>query len=289
MLKLPNDDKENEVIEENEETEIIEENKEEQIENEVVEENKEQETIIEAKPIRIYFNNGKEFIEHLKLLQVIDDEAWFNLSKDSLQYGQLDPSHISAIFMKFKTLDIENFKECKFGIYLDEFLRIVSIEDLKQMKDLIFEIDLTNKKVRILTNTINIEGESLFEEEYNEYTDIPEPKAILNAEAEIDLANLLNAIKGFETVKIIMERGERLFIDTRKENIKKRTFIPSKITKGGNEESIYAVYYLENFLKKAIKLKKIANLRFSNKMPLNIKFETSIASISYWLAPRVEE
>jgi len=287
MLKLPNDDKENEVIEENEETEIIEENKEEQIENEVVEENKEQETIIEAKPIRIYFNNGKEFIEHLKLLQVIDDEAWFNLSKDSLQYGQLDPSHISAIFMKFKTLDIENFKECKFGIYLDEFLRIVSIEDLKQMKDLIFEIDLTNKKVRILTNTINIEGEAL--EEYNEYNDFPEPKAILDAEAEIDLANLLNAIKGFETVKLILEI-DRLIIEARKETISKKSIISAKIISGKNETtSIYNANFLSNFLKKAIKLKKIANLRFSNKMPLNIKFETSIAEISYWLAPRVEE
>jgi uncharacterized Zn finger protein (UPF0148 family) len=279
--------KENEepMIETNEETEIIEEDKE--VEER---EDKKQETIIQAKPIRIHFNNGKEFIEHLKLLKTINDDAWFKITNEGFQYGQLDPSKISAIFMKFKA-EIENFKECKFSIWLDDFIKIISNEDLRQMnnKELTFEIDLENRKARILSSTINIEGDITLEDEYNEYADIPEPKAILNAEAEIDLANLLNSIKGFDTAKIILEKGERLFIEARKESMKKKTFIPSKVISGGNEESIYAVDFLNNFLKRAIKLKKIAKIRFSNKMPLNIKFETSIAEISYWLAPRVEE
>jgi hypothetical protein len=286
------EEKQEPIIETNEEQE---EDKEEQIENEEVEEKEDekQETIIQAKPkgiIRIYFANGREYIEHLKLLKTINDDAWFILSRDSLQYGQLDPSHISAIFVKFFKAEIENFKECKFGIYLDDFIKIISNEDLKQMnnKDLTFEVDLENKKARILSS-IDIEGDITLEEEYNEYSDFPEPKAILNAEAEVDLVNLLNAIKGFDTAKIILEKGERLFIEARKESIKKKTFIPSKIAKGGNEESIYDMNFLSNFLKGAIRLKKIAKLRFSNKMPLNIKFETSIAEISYWLAPRVEE
>jgi hypothetical protein len=274
-----------------------EESKEEQIENEIAEENEEveekedkkQETI-EAKPIRIHFNNGKEFIEHLKLLKTINDDAWFKITNEGFQYGQLDPSKISAIFMKFKG-EIDNFKECKFSIYLDDFIKIISNEDLKQMnnKELTFEIDLENRKARILSSTINIEGDITIEDEYNEYEDFQEPKAILNAEAEVDLANLLNSIKGFDTAKIILEKGERLFIEARKESMKKKTFIPSKVISGGNEESIYAVNFLSNFLKRAIKLKKIAKIGFSNKMPLNIKFETSIAEISYWLAPRVEE
>jgi hypothetical protein len=274
------------------ENEIAEENKEPIVENEEVEEkgDKNHETIIQAKPIRIYFTNGKEFIEHLKLLKTINDDAWFKITNEGFQYGQLDPSKISAIFMKFKA-EIENFKECKFSIYLDDFIKIISNEDLKQMnnKELTFEIDLENRKARILSSTINIEGDITLEDEYNEYEDFQEPKAILNAEAEIDLNSLLNAIKGFDTAKIILEKGERLFIEARKESMKKKTFIPSKIIAGGNEESIYAVDFLSNFLKRAIKLKKIAKIGFSNKMPLNIKFETSIAEISYWLAPRVEE
>jgi hypothetical protein len=273
--------KEEPMIETNERTEIIEEDKK-------VEESKKQETIIEAKPIRIHFNNGKEFIEHLKLLKTINDDAWFKITNEGFQYGQLDPSKISAIFMKFKA-EIDNFKECKFSIWLDDFIKIISNEDLKQMKDLTFEVDLENKKARILTDVINIEGDITIEDEYNEYEDFQEPKAILNAEAEIDLNSLLNAIKGgFDVVKLILER-ERLFVETRKETMKKRTFIPSKVISGGNEESIYAVDFLSNFLKRAKNLKKIAKIGFSNKMPLNIKFETSIAEISYWLAPRVEE
>jgi hypothetical protein len=278
------------IIETNEEQE---EGKEKQIvKNEEVEEkeDKKQETIIEAKPIRIHFNNGKEFIEHLKLLKTIDDEAWFKITNEGLQYNQMDASRISALFMKFKG-EIENFKECKFSIYLNDFIKIISNDDLKQMnnKELTFEVDLENRKARIFTDVINIEGDIALEEEYNEYSDFPEPKAILNAEAEVDLNSLLNAIKGFETAKLILEKGERLFIEARKESMKKKTFIPSKIAKGGNEESIYDVNFLSNFLKGAIKLKKIAKIGFSNKMPLNIKFETSTAEISYWLAPRVEE
>jgi len=275
---------EQKVIEEtNERTEIIEEDKK-------VEESKKQETIIQAKPIRIHFNNGKEFIEHLRLLKTINDDAWFKITNEGFQYGQLDPSHISAIFMKFKA-KIDNFKECKFSIWLDDFIKIISNEDLKQMnnKELTFEIDLENRKARILSSTINIEGDITLEDEYNEYEDFQEPKAILNAEAEVDLANLLNSIKGFDTAKIILEKGEILFIEARKESMKKKTFIPSKIAKGGNEESIYDVNFLSNFLKRAIKLKKIAKLEFSNKMPLKISLETKIATIDYYLAPRVEE
>jgi len=270
--------------------EIAKENEEPMIEtNEKQEESKKQETI-QAKPIRIYFANGKEFIEHLKLLKTINDDAWFKITNEGFQYGQLDPSKISAIFIKFKA-EIENFKECKFSIWLDDFIKIISNEDLKQMnnKELTFEVDLENKKARILSSTINIEGDITLEDEYNKYEDFQEPKAILNAEVEIDLNSLSNAIKGFDTAKIILEKGERLFIEARKESMKKRTFIPSKVISGGNEESIYAVDFLSNFLKRAIKLKKIAKLEFSNKMPLNIKFETLIAEISYWLAPRVEE
>jgi hypothetical protein len=224
------------------------------------------------------------------LLRVIDDDAWFKITNEGLQYSEMDASRISALFMKFKG-EIENFKECKFSIYLNDFIKIISNEDLKQMnnKELTFEVDLENRKARIFTDVINIEGDITLEDEYNEYSDFPEPKAILNAEVEVDLNSLLNAIKGFETAKLILEKGERLFIEARKENIKKKTFIPSKITKGGNEESIYDVNFLSNFLKRAIKLKKIAKIGFSNKMPLNIKIETSIAEISYWLAPRVEE
>ena len=266
--------------------------KEKQIQEVAFEENKEQETKEENEIIRIHFKNAKEFIEHLKLLQTIDDEAWFKVTNEGLQYSQLDPSKISALFMKFKG-EIENIKECKFSIYLRDFLAIISNEDLKQMnnKDLTFEIDIVNKKARILS-IINIEGESLFEEEYNEYSDFPEPKAILDAEAEVNLANLLNAIKGFETVRLILEidKEDRLIAEARKETISKKSIINAKIINGKNETtSIYDVNFLSNFLKKVIKLKKIANLRFSNKMPLNIKFETSIAEISYWLAPRVEE
>jgi hypothetical protein len=288
------EEKQEPIIETNEEQE---EDKEEQIENEEVEEKEDekQETIIQAKPkgiIRIYFANGREYIEHLKLLKTINDDAWFILSRDSLQYGQLDPSHISAIFVKFFKAEIENFKECKFGIYLDDFIKIISNEDLRQMnnKELTFEVDLENKKARILTDVINIEGDILEEEGYNEYTDIPEPKIVASAKVEVDLANLLNAIKGgFDVVKLILEKGERLFVETRKESMKKRTFIPSKVISGGNESSIYNEYYLENFLKRAVKLKKTAKLEFSNKMPLKISLETKIATIDYYLAPRVEE
>jgi hypothetical protein len=157
-------------------------------------------------------------------------------------------------------------------------------------KELTFEVDLENKKARILTDVINIEGDILEEEGYNEYTDIPEPKIVASAKVEVDLANLLNAIKGgFDVVKLILEKGERLFVEARKESMKKRTFIPSKVISGGNESSIYNEYYLENFLKRAVKLKKTAKLEFSNKMPLKISLETKIATIDYYLAPRVEE
>ena len=231
--------------------------------------------------IRIHFCNAKEFYEHLKLLEVIDDyRAFFTLNENGLSYSQMDPAHISALFIKFKGIH-ENIKECKFGIYLRDFTRIISNKDLKNSK-LTFEI--ANKKVRILTNTMDVEGELT---DFDEGCNIPQMN--FDIEAEIDLKNLLNAIKGFEIVKIFIENG-RLFIDGRNEMVKKKTFIPSKFNNFKNGTSaIYNPYCFERFLKRAVKLKNIAKLRFSNNKPLNVSLETKMARIDYYLAPRVEE
>jgi len=235
--------------------------------------------------VRIHFCNAKEFYEHLKLLEVINDyQAFFTLNENGLFYNQMDPAHISAIFMKFKGI-YESIKECKFGIYLGDFTRIISNEDLKNSK-LTLEIDIANKRVRILINTINLEGELI---DFDEENNIPEPKLIFDVEAEIDLRNLLNAIKSFDYIKISIE-NDKLFIEGRNEIVKKKTFIPSKFNNFKNGTlAYYNTCYLKNFLKKVVKLKNIAKLRFSNNKPLNISLETKIARIDYYLASRVEE
>jgi len=239
----------------------------------------------EQKIIKMQFS--KEFIEILRLLKVIDEyQAFFHLNNKGMQYSMLDPSHVQLLLVDFKGM-YENIEECKFGIRIGDFLNIISSEDLKNMNNLTLEIDLANKKMRMLTNTINIEGDLIYTEGSDEFAFLPEPKLDAEVEAEIDLKNLLNAIKGFEEAKLTIENG-RLFVYTENENIKKKTFIPSKLSSKDGVCSVYSNHYLGEFLKRAVRLTKSAKLLFANEKPLNIKFETKIAKISYWLAPRVE-
>ncbi|MFH7835794.1 MAG: hypothetical protein QXL51_04280, partial [Candidatus Aenigmatarchaeota archaeon] len=249
-----------------------------------IEEKKEETKPEEPKILKIYFNNTKDFFEHLKLLEVVDDYAGFIIDNEGLKYCQMDPSHVSLISAKFKSKIEKCEEECKFAIDLRDFIRIVSNEDLKNAKNLTLEVDLTNKKARIFTDIISIEGEIL-----DEVNDALEPKMFFDVEAEIDLKYLLNAIKGFETIKISVE-NDRLYIDGRNEIVKKKTFIPSKmLTFRNGTLAYYNANYLEKFLKKAIKLKNFAKLSFSHNKPLCIEFETKIAKINYYLAPKVEE
>ncbi|MEM3406857.1 MAG: hypothetical protein QXY18_00190 [Nitrososphaerota archaeon] len=252
---------------------------------EAIKEKKEEKTKpAESKILKIYFNNAKDFFEILRLLEVIDDYAGFIIDNEGLKYCQMDPSHVSLISAKFKSKIEKCEEECKFAIDLRDFIRIVSNEDLKNAKNLTLEVDLTNKKARIFTDIISIEGEIL-----DEVNDALEPKMFFDVEAEIDLKYLLNAIKGFETIKISVE-NDRLYIDGRNEIVKKKTFIPSKmLTFRNGTLAYYNANYLEKFLKKAIKLKNFAKLSFSHNKPLCIEFETKIAKINYYLAPKVEE
>ncbi|MFH7859409.1 MAG: hypothetical protein QXR03_00200 [Candidatus Aenigmatarchaeota archaeon] len=255
-----------------------------EVEEKTIEEKKEETKPEEPKILKIYFNNTKDFFEHLKLLEVVDDYAGFILNSNGLQYCQMDPSHVFLISAKFKAKIEKCEEECKFAIDLRDFIRIVSNEDLKNAKNLTLEVDLTNKKARIFTDIISIEGEIL-----DEVNDALEPKMFFDVEAEIDLKYLLNAIKGFETIKISVE-NDRLYIDGRNEIVKKKTFIPSKmLTFRNGTLAYYNANYLEKFLKKAIKLKNFAKLSFSHNKPLCIEFETKIAKINYYLAPKVEE
>lgn len=255
-----------------------------EVEEKTIEEKKEETKPEEPKILKIYFNNTKDFFEHLKLLEVVDDYAGFILNSNGLQYCQMNPSHVFLISAKFKA-KIENIEECRFAIYLRDFLRILSNEDLKNAKNLMLEVDLANKKARIFTDTINIEV-GLIDEEVN---DALEPKMFFDVEAEIDLKYLLNAIKGFETIKISVE-NDRVYVEARNEMVKKKSFIPSKLNSFKNGTlAYYNVHYIEKFLKKAVRLTKTAKLSFSHNKPFNIRFETKIAKISYWLAPKVEE
>ncbi|MEM7818358.1 MAG: hypothetical protein QXP52_02645 [Candidatus Aenigmatarchaeota archaeon] len=253
---------------------------------EAIEEKKEEKTKPEEpKILKIYFDNAKDFFEILRLLEVIDDYAGFTLNSNGLQYCQIDASHVSLISANFKA-KYESIEECKFTIDLRDFTKGVSNEELRNMKNssLELEIDLTNKKARIFTDIINIEGEILDEE----VNDALEPKMVFDVEGEVDLKYLLNAIKGFETIKISVE-SDRLYVDARNEMVKKKSFIPSKlITFRNGTLAYYNVHYIEKFLKKAVRLTKTAKLSFSHNKPLCITFETKIAKISYWLAPKVE-
>lgn len=75
-------------------------------------------------------------------------------------------------------------------------------------------------------SAINIEGEILNEE----FKEIPKPKIGFNAKFEIDLKNLLNAIKGFEFEKLSIE-NDRLYVDARNEMVKKKVTKLTKIAK----------------------------------------------------------
>jgi hypothetical protein len=261
---------------------------------------------IDAKPIKlpigikIQFENIKEFYDHLKLIQkTIGDEATFIIKKDGLEYSQMDPSHIQLLaisFDKYSTWQYEiiedyiipddriDYDNPRFTIDLGLLLPHISNEDLKSSDGVFLEANIKNNKIKIWSNTFEVESEM-----FEMHEDVPIPKIDLPNIATIDLRKLNDAIKKFDSVKFFVNEN-KLIADVRDEFTTKKAVISEEVENNANGiEAIYSAVILSNFLNYASKLIKKAELKFTKNMPLQISFKTNIAKVEYLLAPRVED
>lgn len=251
------------------------------------------EEIPELKQPEFYINLAT--LKHvISQVNVLVDEATFEVNPEGITFRGMDPSHVALIditmpyecFLKFE----QNIKPTKFGIMVDTFLKVLRNFDKKDTLE-----------TKILDGHIALRSPSFFTSqrliEFSSYG-CPLPKLNFNAELELG-KDALKKIIGIQSVSeyVMIESKEQhmgAFLVSGKGDLGEANSLVQAEQMIVKEESktTYSLNYLVKLFKNIIRdMPKYGTvtLSYSTKMPLKLSYKINGVSIDYYLAPRVSD
>jgi len=246
----------------------------------------------------------QDWLNVIGAINVLVEEATVNLDTDKLHFRGMDPSHIALVDLQLPDRCFERYEvsePCKFGIRIDEVLKIVKVMANRTKKNFggdQLQIKLTEGDLitfRLTETGINYDMRLIEVVEGS----CPTPKISFNAKFELDKERFYKALKNisvysdyvtFEasanmpeqlvcssigdsgTVKQILEPGEGSVLT---------------YDVGDNSKATFSLEYLLSFLS-AIKVQNLT-LEYSSKMPIKLSMKIAeYGQIDFYIAPRVE-
>ncbi|MGC8676030.1 MAG: proliferating cell nuclear antigen (pcna) [Candidatus Micrarchaeia archaeon] len=224
------------------------------------------------------------------------DEGVFTISKEGISLKAMDPSGISMVsfFMPskaFSNYDVE--KSASIGVNLDNLSKIMSRtrdNESLVMKDsdnkLLLEFAGGKGKRRYKLQLIDIKNK-----------DEKEPKVEFDANVEVDGEHLKNVLKDASLISsyISFKASKEQFAITAKGDSGELEEVHdvdgSEVKKISASKDASAVFNLE-FLENMVKSSQVGNsvvLELKTNQPLRLNYNIGQATITYYLAPYVEE
>jgi len=289
--------------EEVEQTEPITEIPETQEEQKEEETPQEEEVVIEnPQPIaKFHMTANKEKLSAiLKAIATVTDEPNFQVGKEGLTLRAMDSSHVAMIDFKYASERLDTYLfdvEGSFKFSIEEMQKIIA----RAGKDDTITLE-TNPDTAKVTVTITGEYERIFnlpllQAEDGEEVPIPKLTWKTNVKTTVealrkalgDVALVTDHVKilaNTETVKfegrgdlsqadITFTKGSDVLFSLESEYKRKPT------------TAIYSLSYLEEFVK-AVSKDTIANLSYSQDLPLKLDVSNGLGTIIFFLAPRIE-
>jgi len=241
-------------------------------------------------------DNAKYWRDCVEAIVSLVDEGVFSISKDGISLRAMDPSGISMVsfFMPskaFSTYEIE--KNMSIGLNLDNLSKILSRTRDNEglvLKDadnkLLLEFVSPNGKRRYKLQMIDIKAK---EEK--------EPKVEFDANVEVDGEHLKNVLKDASLVSsyVAFKASKGQFIISAKGDSGELEEVHevdgAEVKKVVADKDVNAVFNLE-FLENMVKSSPVGNsiaLALKTNQPLKLSYNIGDASVTYYLAPYVEE
>ena len=241
-------------------------------------------------------DNAKYWRDCVEAIVSLVDEGVFSISKDGISLRAMDPSGISMVsfFMPskaFSTYEIE--KNTSIGLNLDNLSKILSRTRDNEgliLKDadnkLLLEFVSSNGKRRYKLQMIDIKAK---EEK--------EPKVEFDANVEVDGEHLKNVLKDASLVSsyVAFKASKGQFIISAKGDSGELEEVHevdgAEVKKVVADKDVNAVFNLE-FLENMVKSSPVGNsiaLALKTNQPLKLSYKIGDASVTYYLAPYVEE
>ncbi|MBU1120628.1 MAG: proliferating cell nuclear antigen (pcna) [archaeon] len=246
---------------------------------------------------KLVLSNAVDFKKSIDAISVLIDEAEFLIGKEGLSLKATDPSQISMLDFKldkkaFKEYDVE--KETKIGVdlsYLSQIMNrskpkdelTLSLDETKSRMELIFKGDSTR---RFSIPLIDISS-----------SELPSPKIDFDAELKMNANLIQDGLKDAALVSTHVTlgvTGKKFLVKATSSKGESNNEIISKEDKGLKElnakkecYSMFPLDYLQDMMKSASS-DTIVEMNLKSNAPVRISYSIGKASITYFLAPRIE-
>jgi len=239
--------------------------------------------------MKLKFENPKILADSISLLSELVLEVKAKITKSGFEITAVDPANVALVSLKIPASSFSQFevdKEQELGLNLEDLKqalkRAPSNSSLTiERQDNVLKLKLGEKRAFNLA-LINIDSEEK-----------QMPKLNFNSSVEIDSFAFAEAVADAMIVAdscVISANSDFFAIDSKGSLNSARTELNSdevKIT-GASSKAKYSLDYLAKF-SKASKFSPKVLVSFSNDYPARFDFSSKDLSLSFVLAPRVEE
>ncbi|MCX6801316.1 MAG: proliferating cell nuclear antigen (pcna) [Candidatus Diapherotrites archaeon] len=245
--------------------------------------------------MKLILKDGMVFRRCIEAVSVLIDEAELVVGKNGLELRATDPSQISMVDFSLPKSAFEKFDsdDIKLGLDLDYFNRILSrVQSGEKL-----ELALDEKKAHIIVSFKGT-GDKSFQVPLIDISssEVPNPKIDFDAEIKASASLLQSSFKDAALISTHVTLGVT----------EKKFFVKATSSKGNlNEEtpqnketlpemkvkreckSMFPLDYLQDMLKAADSENPVSVFLKTNA-PVKISYPIGNASITYFLAPRIE-
>jgi proliferating cell nuclear antigen len=245
--------------------------------------------------MNLILKDADTFKKSIEAVSVLIDEAEIIVNNNGLELKATDPSQISMVDFSFPKNAFETFEseETRLGLDLDYLNQVLSRASSGDK----LKLSLDEKKA-YLTVTFQGTGERSFQVPLIDISsnEVPNPRIEFDAELKISSSLLKEAFKDAALISTHITLG----VDD------KKFFVKANSSKGSlNEEtpenkdtlpemkvkrecqSMFPLDYLQDMLKVADGKTNI-ELSLKSSAPIKLSYSIGEASITYFLAPRIE-
>lgn len=245
--------------------------------------------------MRLVLKDGTVLKRCIEAVSVLIDEAELVVGKNGLELRATDPSQISMVDFSLPKGEFEKFdsEELRLGLDLDYFNRILS----RVQSGETLELELDEKKARLVVSFKGT-GDKSFQVPLIDISssEVPNPKIDFDAEIKAAASLLQNSFKDAALISTHVTLGatdKKFFVKavSSKGNLSEETpqnkeTLPELKVKR-ECRSMFPLEYLQDMLK-AADASTVAELFLKTNAPVKVSYGIGGASITYFLAPRIE-
>jgi len=250
--------------------------------------------------MKLVYEDAKYFRDILKALETCVHEATFQVTSEGLFFKGMDPSRVAMVELrlpKYVFYEFENVEEKRFTVSL-EYLTKTILKNIYKDDRIRLELSQDNDKLLVVLESDMAREFSVNLLENPEPEDLPpNPNIAFTCMVKVTLEGLKKILEDTtETIKLIADTESLTF--TSDSDLSKFSV---RLTKGSDcllsietheafVKSIYSITYLKEFVKALKPLGAVAEICYAKDMPMSMKSDLKgEGSLTFWLAPRIEE